>query len=397
MISNKMKSLIKGSSMIRAMFEEGKLLSEKIGKDNVFDFSLGNPNVPAPKEFNEALKTLLSTKDPLLLHGYMDNAGHTEVRSKIASHLNAQYRTTYTETNLIMTIGAAGGLNVIFKSLLNPNDEVLTFSPFFSEYRHYVENYSGTLIPLPPNEENDFRPDSKELEKHISPKTKALIINNPNNPTGIVYTEAELKSIALVLEKKSMEYGTSIYLISDEPYRELVYDGKKVPFLPSIYKNTVLCYSYSKSLALAGERIGYLLIPDSVSNSSDLILAAKTATRILGFVNAPSMIQLAIGECLTLHSDFSIYEENRNLLYSFLSDLGFYCIKPEGAFYLLMKTPVEDSAFSRQAKEYNLLLVPTSAFGAKNYVRIAYCVNTNTVKKSLPSFQKLAEYYQIQK
>lgn len=393
MISDRMRKLAESSSVIRAMFEEGKRLEETYGAENVFDFSLGNPNLETPKEVNEAIIKLVKEKPSKLLHGYMDNSGHFEVRAKIANHLNQTYQTDYKAENLIMTVGAAGGLNVILNSLLNPNDEVITFSPYFSEYKHYVENFNAKLIVLPPNEKNLFHSDAEALEAAITNKTKAVIINNPNNPTGVVYTEEEIKAIAKVLRKKEAETGSTIYLISDEPYRELVYDGLSLPFIPHYYENTILCYSYSKSLSLAGERIGYLLIPNTVSEKEDILMAAKTSTRILGFANAPSLIQLAVAESLSVKPDFSLYKENRDILYKELTKLGFQLIKPEGAFYLFMKTPVDDALFVKKAKDFNILLVPASAFGSPNYVRLAYCTGTETVKKSLPAFKKLAEHY----
>lgn len=395
MISDRMKKMIEGSSVIRAMFEEGRVLAEKYGEENVYDFSLGNPSLPAPKELNEAILRIVKDRPSAELHGYMDNRGHHEVRVKIADKLNRTYQTQYEAENLIMTVGAAGGLNISLCALLNEGDEVITFSPYFSEYKHYVENFGGKLIVLPPNEKNALRPDSRALRDAVTKKTKAVIVNNPNNPTGILYTEAELLEIAAVLTEKEREFQTSIYLISDEPYRELVYDGLSVPFLPSLYKNTLLCYSFSKSLSLAGERIGYVLVPHAVSHAKDILAAAKIATRILGFVNAPSLIQLAVSACLDAKLDFSVYDENRKILYDYLTKLGFSVIKPEGAFYLFIKTPVDDGLFVQRAKEERILLVPASAFGSPNYVRLAYCVDTEKIKKSLPAFKKLAEFYNL--
>lgn len=393
MISDRMKALIEDSSVIRAMFEEGKKRKEQFGEENVFDFSLGNPNLETPVEINEALIKLVKEKNSNTLHGYMDNSGHFEVREKIANHLNSLHRTDYEAKNIIMTVGAAGGLNVILRSLLNPGDEVITFSPFFSEYKHYTENFGGKLVILPPNEEELFHPNPKVLESSITKKTKVLIINNPNNPTGIIYSEKEIREISDVLKKKEEEFGTSIYLISDEPYRELIYDNLSLPFIPKFYPNTILCYSYSKSFSLAGERIGYLLVPNSVKEHEEILAAAKIATRILGFVNAPSLLQFAVAACLTVKPDFSLYKENRDILYTELKKMGFSLIKPEGAFYLFIKTPVDDGLFVEKAKEYNILLVPASAFGAPSYVRLAYCTKTESIKKSLPAFKKLAEHY----
>lgn len=395
MISDRIKKLMEGSSVIRAMFEEGKRLKEIYGEDKVFDFSLGNPCLEAPSQVNKSIIDILEKKELPLLHGYMDNSGHSSVRKKIAESLNKEFQTSYQEKQLIMTVGAAGGLNVILSALLNEGDEVITFSPYFPEYRHYVENFGGKLICLPPNEKNQFRPDEKSLSLAITNKTKAVLINNPNNPTGMVYCEREVLALSTVLREKEKELGRPIYLISDEPYRELVYDGLSLPFLPNFYHNTILCYSYSKSLSLAGERIGYLLVPPSVEDGEAILTAAKLSTRILGFVNAPSLIQLAVAESLEVKPDFSIYEENRNILYRELRKMGFSMVKPEGAFYLFLKSPVKAEDFAKKAKEFNLLLVPATAFGVEGYLRLAYCVKTEHIKNSLPAFQKLAEHYKL--
>lgn len=393
MISDRMKKLTEGSSVIRAMFEEGRQLKEKYGTENVYDFSLGNPNLKPPKAIEEAIIHITKETDARVLHGYMDNSGHFEVREKIAAHLNKKQKTNYEAKNIIMTVGAAGGLNVILSSLLNPQDEVITFSPFFSEYRHYVENFGAKLIALPPNEEASFHPKLSDLAETITERTKVLLLNNPNNPTGIVYTEEEIRTISAILRQKQKAFGTDIYLISDEPYRELLYCQKPLPYLPTFYENTIICYSYSKSFSLAGERIGYLLVPDEVKDSEEILAAAKISTRILGFVNAPSLLQFVVSQCLDVEPDFSLYQENRDLLYRELSAMGFSLIKPEGAFYLFIKTPCDDSLFVQKAKEHHILLVPASAFGAPNYARLAYCTSTETIKKSLPSFRKLAEEY----
>lgn len=393
MISEKMKELIKGSSIIRAMFEEGKKMALKYGNENVYDFSLGNPCTAPPEKLKTVIKDLFENENSKLLHGYMNNSGFETVRKKTALSLNKRFGTDFSEKNIIMTVGAAGGLNVILKTLLNPGDEVLTFSPYFSEYKHYTENFGGRLIPLPVAE--DFRPHADTLRQYITPKTKALIINTPNNPTGVVYSEGDIKAVAKVLSEKSAELESPVFLISDEPYREIVYDGITVPFITKYYKNTVVCYSYSKSFSLPGERIGYLVIPDEADAFDDMIAAAGTATRILGFVNAPSLMQLAVAECLDESSDISLYIKNRNLIYSSLTEMGFTCVKPEGAFYLFIKTPENDEKFAEKAKEFNILLVPGSAFGAPGFVRIAYCTDTSVIERSLPAFKKLSEFYKL--
>lgn len=395
MVSDKMKELLSGSSVIRAMFEDGKKMAAEFGKENVYDFSLGNPSLYPPEKLNSAIKSLPDERSPDYLHGYMNNSGYEEVRTRIASSLNKRFDTRFSFKNIIMTVGAAGGLNVILKTVLNPKDEVITFSPYFGEYRHYVENYGGKLVAVKPNIDGNFKPDINELKNAITPKTKALIINTPNNPTGVVYSEEDIKNISAVLEEKSNEVGHAIFLISDEPYRELVYDGLKVPYLTKYYDNTIVCYSYSKSLSLPGERIGYLVIPDEVEDFEEMIASAGTATRILGFVNAPSLMQLAIAECLEESVDIKAYENNRNKLTAILDKLGFSYIHPEGAFYLFMKTPEDDKAFVENAKKERLLLVPGSAFGCPNYVRIAYCVAPSVIDNSYTAFEKLADYYQL--
>lgn len=395
MISDKMKELLSSSSVIRAMFEDGKKMAAEFGKENVYDFSLGNPSVYPPEKLKSVIKELVDKISPDYLHGYMNNSGYEEVRTKIATSLNKRFCTGFSFKNIIMTVGAAGGLNVILKTILNPGDEVVTFSPYFGEYRHYTENYGGRLVAVKPNTAGNFKPDISELKNAITSKTKALIINTPNNPTGVVYSEEDIKSIAAVLKEKSMDVGHTIFLISDEPYRELVYDGLKVPYLTKYYDNTIVCYSYSKSLSLPGERIGYLVIPDEVEDFEEMIVSAGTATRILGFVNAPSLMQLAIAECLEEGVDIKIYENNRNKLMEILDKLGFVYVRPDGAFYLFMKTPEDDKVFAERAKKERLLLVPGSAFGCPGYVRIAYCVAPDVIDNSYGAFEKLAGYYQL--
>ena len=395
MISDKMKELLPSSSVIRAMFEDGKKMAAEFGKENVYDFSLGNPSVYPPEKLKSVIKELVDKISPDYLHGYMNNSGYEDVRTRIATSLNKRFCTGFSFKNIIMTVGAAGGLNVILKTILNPGDEVVTFSPYFGEYRHYTENYGGRLVAVKPNTAGNFKPDISELKNTITSKTKALIINTPNNPTGVVYSEEDIKSIAAVLKEKSMDVGHTIFLISDEPYRELVYDGLKVPYLTKYYDNTIVCYSYSKSLSLPGERIGYLVIPDEVEDFEEMIVSAGTATRILGFVNAPSLMQLAIAECLEEGVDIKIYENNRNKLTAILDKLGFTYVRPDGAFYLFMKTPEDDKAFVEKAKRERLLLVPGSAFGCPGYVRIAYCVSTAMIDNSYGAFEKLAGYYQL--
>lgn len=391
MISEKMKEYVKSSSAIRAMFEEGKRLAKIYGPENVYDFSLGNPSVEAPAEVKEAIIDILNNEDLNMVHGYMNNSGYDDVRTIIANSINNKFGTKFTEKNIIMTVGAAGGLNVIFKSLLNPEDEVIVFAPYFGEYRMYAANYDSKLVVVSPNTV-DFQPNLAEFEEKITKKTKAVIVNSPNNPTGVVYSEETIIKLADILKKKQREFGTEIYLISDEPYRELVYDNIEVPYLTKYYDNTIIGYSYSKSLSLPGERIGYLVIPDEATDSDLIISAANVATRILGFVNAPSLFQRVIAKCLDAEVDVSIYEKNRNLLYNSLVEYGYECVKPEGAFYLFVKSPIEDDIeFCNLAKKHNILIVPGTSFACPGYVRIAYCVSYDRIEKALPEFKKLID------
>ncbi len=394
MIAEKMKNMVANSSAIRAMFEEGNRLAQIYGPENVFDFSLGNPNVAAPEAVKKAIVELLEENDPVVLHGYTNsNSGYADVRETVTQSLNKRFGTNFAGKNIVMSVGAAGGLNVILKTLLNPGDEVIAFAPYFGEYRSYTNNYDGVLVEISPNTV-DFQPKLSEFEQKITSKTKAVIVNTPNNPTGVVYSEETIQKLAAIMEAKQQEYGTDIYLISDEPYRELVYDGVEVPYLTKYYANTIVGYSYSKSLSLPGERIGYLVIPDEVKDSEEVLAAANVATRILGFVNAPTLQQKLVAKCINEKTDISYYDRNRETLYQGLRECGFTCIKPQGAFYLFVKSPVEDEkAFCAAAKKYNLLMVPGSSFACPGYVRLAYCVAYETIVNSLPKFRELAKEY----
>ena len=393
MISEKIKPYVKNNSAIRMMFEEGNRLRAKYGADKVFDFSLGNPSVPAPDSVREAIIELVNTTDPTVLHGYMSNAGFEDVRQTIAESLNRRFDTKFSAKNLIMTVGAASGLNVILKTILNPGEEVIVFAPYFLEYGAYVRNYDGVLVEISPDT-TTFQPNLAEFEQKITPKTRAVIVNTPHNPTGVVYSEETIKKLSAILEAKQKEFGTVIYLISDEPYRELAYDGVEVPYLTKYYNNTVVGYSYSKSLSLPGERIGYLVIPDEADGSEELISAATIANRTLGCVNAPSLIQKVVAKCVDAKTDLAAYDKNRQTLYDGLKECGFECIKPQGAFYLFVKSPVEDEkAFCEAGKKYNILMVPGSSFACPGYVRLAYCVSYETIVNSLPEFKKLAAEY----
>lgn len=394
MVSEKMKPFMANNSAIRAMFEEGKKMAAVYGKENVYDFSLGNPNVTVP-EVNEAILEIVKNEEFNALHGYMSNAGYEDVRQTIAESLNKRFGTDFSQKNLIMTVGAASGLNVILKSILNPGDEVIVFAPYFVEYNGYVRNYDGNVVVISPDTET-FMPKLTEFEEKITPRTKAVIINNPNNPTGVVYDETTIQALASIMEKKEREYGISIVLISDEPYRELAYGGVQVPFVTKYYHNSVVGYSYSKSLSVPGERIGYLVIPDEVDDSDLLIQAATIANRVLGCVNAPSLIQKVIKYCIEhdVTVDVETYEKNRNLLYNALTEYGFSCAKPDGAFYMFVKSPeADEKKFCETAKKHHVLMVPGSSFACPGYVRIAYCVSYEQIERSLPAFREIAAEY----
>lgn len=392
MISKKMEALVKNSSVIRAMFEEGKRLSDIYGEENVFDFSIGNPNVYPPNEVKEAIIDIVNNEDQNLVHGYMNNAGYEDVRQNIAEFLNKKNNNNLSIENIVMTCGAAGGLNVILKSILNPGEEVIVIAPYFGEYNNYVANYDGKIVAVKADTKT-FQPDMYKLEKAINKNTRALIINNPNNPTGVVYTQESIKKMTDILKEKQKEFNTDIYLISDEPYREIVYDGAKVTNLLDYYENTFIGYSYSKSLSLPGERIGYIVVNNEMKDFEDVVSALNVANRILGFVNAPSLFQRVIGKTLGAEVDVNIYKKNRDLLYNHLISIGFECVKPQGAFYLFPKALISDDVkFCEIAKKFNLLLVPGSSFGCSGFVRISYCISYNKIERSLQAFTKLADY-----
>ena len=395
MISEKMKKLLKGNSVIREMFEEGKRLKNIYGEENVFDFSLGNPNLPPPEEVKKAIIELVEKEEPTFLHGYMSNAGFEDVREKIANSINNKFGTKFNFENIIMIVGAASGLNIVFKAILNPEDEVIVFAPYFSEYNNYIENYNGIVKVISPNL-NNFEPNLNELKEKISNKTKAVLINTPNNPTGVVYSESTIKEISKILKEKEQEFGKQIFLISDEPYRELVYDNREVPYITKYYKDTIVVYSYSKSLSLPGERIGYVVVPNEIDDSKELVEAITIANRIIGCVNAPSLMQRVIPYCLNAKVDTDAYKKNRDLLYSIIRENKFECVKPEGAFYLFVKTPIEDDKeFCSIAKKYNILVVPGSSFACPGYVRIAYCTSYDMIERSRKAFEKLAKEFEF--
>lgn len=393
MISDEMIQLVNGSSAIRAMFEEGKKLASIYGAENVYDYSLGNPSVDPPKEVKDVIIKILNTEEPTFVHGYTNNSGYEDVRQAVAQYTNKTYGTNFSFENVVMTNGAAAALNIIFRCILNPGDEIITFAPFFTEYRNYVASYGCKLTVVPANTET-FEVNFEEFEKLVTPKTRGVLMNTPNNPSGVVYSEETIKKIAAVMEKKQAEFGTDIYLISDEPYRALVYENIEVPFVTKYYKNTFVAYSFSKSLSLPGERIGYLIANTDMADFEKMMFALNVANRVAGFVNANSLFQRVIPYCLDCKVDIGIYNRNRLDLYNKLTELGFKCVKPAGAFYLFPQTPIEDDvAFCNAAKEYHLLLVPGSGFGCKGHMRLSYCVSHDTIINSFPAFEKLAERF----
>lgn len=395
MIAKQMEKEIAGSSAIRAMFLEGKEMAAKIGAENVYDFSLGNPMTPVPEAVNQTIIDIVQSENSLELHGYMDNAGYPETRKAVAENLNSRFDISLEWKNIVMTVGAAGALNVVFKTILDPGDEVLVLAPYFGEYRGYISNHQGILKEVKPDT-TSFQPDMEDLRANINPKTKAIIINNPVNPTGVVYSEETIKKIAEILEQKQKEYDHEIYMVSDEPYRELVYDGNEVPFLTKYFDNTFVTYSFSKSLSVPGERIGYIAVSENMADCEQVVKALSVANRILGFVNAPSLMQKVIAKSIESSTDVAYYDRNRKKIYESLTELGFECIKPQGAFYLFMKSPeADEKKFVEKAKKHHILLVNGTTFSCPGYVRLAYCVSYDVIERSLPAFQKLAEEYDL--
>ena len=394
MISKKMYELGSKRSVIREIFEYGNQRKKEVGAENVYDFSLGNPSVPAPKAVEQAIRKILDTEDPMAIHSYTSAQGSEECREALAKSLNQRFKTHFTADNFYMTVGAAASISICFKALANEGDEFITFAPFFPEYQCFVEAAGGKLVVVPAKED-DFQIDFTQFEKLCNERTKAVIVNSPNNPSGVIYSEETIQKLVECLEKKQKEYGHAIYLISDEPYREIVYDGCQVPFLTKYYNNTFICYSFSKALSLPGERIGYVIVPDEMENAKEVYAAVCGAGRALGYVCAPSLFQKVVAKCAYEVSDLSVYKKNRDLLYNGLVSIGFQCVKPEGAFYLFVKAFGENSEeFCERAKKYDLLLVPGTGFGCPNYVRISYCVTTEQIERSLPAFEKLAKEYQ---
>lgn len=384
-------------STIREIFEFGKRRAEIVGRDKIYDFSIGNPNVPAPDAVKEAIFDILENEDSTLVHGYTSAQGDDKVRESIADSINKRFGTNFTKNNLYMTVGAAASISICFKALSCKDDEFITFAPFFPEYRCFVEATGAKLVVISANIAN-FQINFEEFERKINKNTKAIIVNSPNNPSGVVYSEETILKLIKILKEKSSEYGHAIYLISDEPYREIAYKGVEVPYLTKYYDNTFVCYSYSKSLSLPGERIGYVLVPNEIENFEDTYAAVCGAGRVLGYVNAPSLFQKVAGRCAGITSDISVYEKNKELLYNGLIEMGYKCVEPGGAFYLFPQSLEPDAkAFCEKAKEYDLLLVPGDDFGCPGHVRISYCVQTEQIENALPIFKKLAEDYNIDK
>ena len=397
MLNEKNVRLGRVRSSIRELFEYGKKRKAEIGEENVFDFSLGNPSVPAPPEVATALKDIISAVDPVVLHGYTSAQGDFTVRKTLADYTNARFKTSLTADCFYMTCGAAASLTITLNALLNAGDEVITFSPFFPEYRVFTEHAGGKLIAVK-SEDKTFKIDLDNLKKSLTPKTKAVIINSPNNPSGVVYGEDEIKGLCDVLNGFSDKRGEPVYLISDEPYRELVFDGLKVPCVLNYYARSIVCYSYSKSLSLPGERIGYIAVNNKMSEFADVYAGVCGAGRALGYVCAPNLFQQLVARVYDKTADISVYKRNRDRLCKALGEYGYEVVKPDGAFYLFVKAFGGDAkAFAERAKKYELLLVAGDDFGAEGYVRIAYCVSPDMIEKSLPAFKALAESYTVEK
>lgn len=392
MVSERMKGLGTARSVIRELFEYGKLRAAEIGAENVFDFSIGNPSVPAPAAVNETAIRLL-TEQPDLIHAYTSAQGAADARERFADSLNRRFDARCTPDRLYLTVGAAASLCCVFNGLTCPGDEFIVFAPYFPEYKVFIEGAGAKMVLIPPEIEG-FQIDFDAFEKALSPNTKGVLINSPNNPSGVVYSKATLERLAAILTEKSRAFGHPIYLISDEPYREIAYAGVVVPWVPHIYRDTIVCYSFSKSLSLPGERIGYVFVPKEAAEEDDVYAAVAGAGRSLGYVCAPSLFQQVTSLCCDMTSDLKIYEENARLFVSALREMGYHVVEPGGAFYLFPRSlEPDDFAFSERAKKLDLLIVPGAGFGAPGHVRISYCVQTETIRRALPKFQALADSY----
>lgn len=393
MLNEKSVRLGKNRSTIREIFEYGKLRKEQIGEENVFDFSIGNPSVPTPDCVTKEMESIIKTSDPVFLHGYTSAQGDKNVRKKIAEYINSRFSTNLSEDDLYMTMGAAASLSATLGGICNAGDEVIVVKPYFPEYKVFVEHTGATLVEVDCID-GTFALDVEKIESAVTEKTKAIIINSPNNPTGVVYSKTQISNLAEVLKRKSEEYSSQIFLIADEPYRELAYDGIEVPFVMNYYDDSIVCYSYSKSLSLPGERIGYIAVNDKMKNNRDVYASICGAGRALGYVCAPNLFQQLVARVQGKTADISIYDRNRKLLLEELTKMGYKCTSPDGAFYLFVKALEDDArAFCERAKEYELLLVPSDDFGVKGYVRISYCVQTEQITRSLPAFQSLIKSY----
>lgn len=394
-MNQRMYALGSRRSVIREIFEFGKQRAQEVGKENVFDFSLGNPSVNPPRIVADTLAELVREEDQTALHGYTSAQGDLSVRRAIADYIRTAHGAEADPDFIYMTCGAAASLTITLSALCNEGDEVITFAPYFTEYKVFTETAGASLVALD-SDPDTFQVDFDLLDKAVCEKTAAVLVNSPNNPSGVVYGEETVKRLAKLLEEKSAQFGRTIYLITDEPYRELVYGGVKVPYLTNYYPHTIVCYSYSKSLSLPGERIGYIFVNPAAKDAKALYLAVCGAGRALGYVCAPSLFQKLIARCQGVTSDVSVYERNRDTLAGALRSYGFRCVQPDGAFYLFVKSPEPDAyAFCERAKKYNLLLVPGDDFGCKGYVRIAYCVSHEMIERSLPAFEKLAKEYSL--
>lgn len=394
LVSEEMYELGSKRSAIRELFEYGKKRAEVVGAENVYDFSLGNPTVPAPDCVNETIRELTEELNSIQLHGYTSAQGDFECRQATADYLNRTYGTHFHADNFYMTMGAAASLSICFKALTTDrDDEFITIAPFFPEYRVFVESAGAKLVVIPPDTSN-FQIDFDALEKSLTPHTKGVIINSPNNPSGAVYSAETIAHLAEILRKKSVEFGTEIFILSDEPYREIAYDGVEVPYVTEFYDNTLVCYSYSKSLSLPGERIGYVLVPDEAYESKKIYAAICGAGRALGYVCAPSLFQKVVTRCIGATGDISLYKKNRDILYKGLTDIGYECYKPDGAFYMFVKALEPDAdAFCEKAKEEDLLIVSATGFGCPGYVRISYCVDEDMIRRSFAAFERLYKKY----
>lgn len=390
MVAEKVKIILEDGKAISQMFSDAQAMIAEFGAENVYNFSIGNPSAEPPEEVKQAMIDELNCQNPTYLHGYTGGLGYADVRQAVADHENETFGTKFSANNVVMTVGAAGGLNLVFQLLMNPGDEVITFTPYFSEYKCYATNVDAALV-LSETDEN-FQPKLDVFESLLTEKTRIVLINSPNNPTGAVYSEDMLKKIAAIMEKKQKEFGTVMYMVSDEPYRYIAYDNVDVPYITKICKNAIVANSFSKSLSLPGERIGFLIIPSEIEGYQEIYEAANVINRTLGFVNAPALIQRGVARCLNAEIDVEGYKKNRDALYAGLIEAGYECVKPQGAFYMFVKTPIADDwEFYKKAQKYHLVLGPGVAFGGPGYVRISYCVDYDMIVKALPQFKQLMD------